>query len=375
MKPLKSTTALLLVGGGADDTNVRYASGFSAPDPFLYLQRGGVRTVVVSILEAGRAGKLLPPLRVVTVGELNLRPKARRDLGAQALALLMSEGLREVSVSSLCPLGIVRALEQGGIKVKLGPNPVFPQRLEKSAFELSRMRCAQRAAVAAMRRATDILRLSSVDTKGRLVWEGGVLSSERVRREMDVCLLQHDCQADEIIVAGGDQGTDPHERGSGPLRAGETIILDVFPRHKASGYWGDLTRTVLKGKPSAAQRKLYQAVKQAQSSALQKVRAGVSGAEIHGVVCKTFASLGYETGEVNGIHQGFIHSTGHGVGLEIHEAPSIAPSGGPLVAGQVITIEPGLYYPGLGAVRIEDTGVVTESGIQLLAGCPKVFAL
>jgi len=187
--------------------------------------------------------------------------------------------------------------------------------------------------------------------------------------------LHQDCQADEIIVAGGDQGADPHERGHGPLRAGETIILDIFPRHKQSGYWGDLTRTVIKGKPAAAQRKLYQAVKQAQEGALQQVRAGVTGAEIHDGVCRTFEALGFKTGERNGIHQGFIHSTGHGVGLEIHEAPSISPAGGPLEAGQVITIEPGLYYPGLGAVRIEDTGVVTETGIQLLASCPKVFAL
>jgi len=375
MIPLNSTNPLLLLGAGADSTDVQYATGFSAPDPFLLLLRGNTRTVVVSILEAGRARKTNPPLRVITTGELALPPKSRRDLGAQALALLQAEGLASVSVSSRCPVGVVRTLEKGGLRVKLMPDPVFPQRLVKTEAELTRMRKAQRAAVAGMKRAVDVIRMSSVDAKGRLVWEGAVLSSERLRREIDVCLLHQDCQADEIIVAGGDQGADPHERGHGPLRAGETIILDIFPRHKQSGYWGDLTRTVIKGKPAAAQRKLYQAVKQAQEGALQQVRAGVTGAEIHDGVCRTFEALGFKTGERNGIHQGFIHSTGHGVGLEIHEAPSISPAGGPLEAGQVITIEPGLYYPGLGAVRIEDTGVVTETGIQLLASCPKVFAL
>lgn len=375
MSAKKLTPPLLLVGAGADALDVRYASGFDAPDPFLFLLDGETAVVVVSILEAGRALRQKPPLEVITLPSLNLPREETRSLGAQAVALLQGRQAAAVRVSERCPVKVVRNLEAAGIEVQIQPDPLFPQRIRKRADELRALVQSQRAAVAAMTRAIAVLQAAETDIRGRLIWEGAVLTSERVRAEIDLTLLRANCMAEETIVAGGDQATDPHERGSGPLLAGQPVVLDIFPRHKSTGYWGDITRTVLKGSPTAAQRKLYQTVKRAQLAALRAVAPGVTGAAIHERVCQEFALAGYETGLHRGVHQGFIHSTGHGVGLEIHEAPGISPLGGPLEPGMVITIEPGLYYPGIGGVRIEDTVVVTETGSRMLATCPKVFVL
>jgi Xaa-Pro aminopeptidase len=375
MKSKKSTQNLLLIGGGADAVNVRYACGFSAPDPFLFLRMPGEDMLLVSSLEIGRALKLRPRLRCVTPEELGFSLKVRRDLGKQAASLLDKMRCKDVSVSSDCPIGIVRRIEKKGIRVRVVKHPVFSERAVKTDKEIRALRQAQRATAGAMKHAMEMIGTASISKTGELKREGKVLTSEHVRHAVSVFLLERQFQADEIIIAGGDQATDPHERGSGPLRAGEMIVLDIFPQSAKTGYWGDMTRTVIRGKPTPEQQRQYKTVLAAQKAALAMVAPGVTGAEIHQTVCDVFAEAGYETGRVNGVPQGFIHSTGHGVGLEIHEAPSVSPAGGALVAGQVITIEPGLYYPGVGGVRIEDTVVVTGSGCSLLGTCPKRFVL
>ena len=156
-------------------------------------------------------------------------------------------------------------------------------------------------------------------------------------------------------MAGGKQGCDPHEPGYGLLRAHEPIILDIFPRSQKTGYFGDITRTVVRGRASEAVRKLYATVHQGQQIAFKKVRAGVSTAEVHRAVQDYFQQEGYRTGRHRGRMQGFFHGTGHGLGLEIHESPRLGTtSTGVLRAGQVVTVEPGLYYPEIGGVRLED---------------------
>ncbi len=375
MKSKKSTSALLLIGGGADAVDVRYASGFSAPDPFLFVRRGEEDFLLVSALEMGRALKLGPAISCVTPDALELPPNARRDLGRQAAAFLEKMGCKKALVSPRCPIGVVRRMEKSGLRVKVLKDPVFAERAVKDPAEIRALRQAQRATAHAMKTAMGLIAGAEIGGDGDLILDGAPLTSERVRYLVSVGLLEKQFHAEEIIVAGGDQGTDPHERGTGPLRAGELIVLDIFPRSEVTGYWGDMTRTVIRGRPSAAQRKQYRTVLAAQKAALARVAPGVTGAEIHQTVCDVFAEAGYETDRVDGVPQGFIHSTGHGVGLEIHEGPSVSPAGGPLQAGQVITIEPGLYYPGVGGVRIEDTVVVTEEGCSLLATCPKRFVL
>lgn len=372
----KSTSPLLLIGGGADAVPVRYVSGFTAPDPFLLLAAGDELHVLVSMLEWGRARRAASELICHTPESLGLSRGARRDLGKQALALVKHLGLKAVRVSKQCPVGVVRTLERGEVRVRVAREPLFPGRLCKGEEEVEHLRASQRAASRAMREAMARIAGASIGPENQLLTpEGAPLTSEGVRAGIEMSLTLDECGAEEIIVAGGDQGVDPHERGHGPLYAGQTIVLDIFPRSKRSGYWGDMTRTVLRGKASAAQKRLYRTVLEAQKRALSRIAPGVTGREIHQGVCEDFEAAGYETGMREGVPQGFIHSTGHGLGLDIHEAPSVGPAGGPLEVGNVITIEPGLYYRGVGGVRIEDSVVVTAEGFSFLDRCRKVFEL
>ena len=171
------------------------------------------------------------------------------------------------------------------------------------------------------------------------------------------------------IVAGGDQACDPHERGSGPLKADSLIILDVFPRDAKSGYYGDLTRTVLRGRASEDQRRLWETVREGQALALKKMKPGVDGLSVHNEIKQLFTERGYPTEVRNGRHVGFFHGTGHGLGLEIHEVPRFQKT--VFKQGQVLTVEPGLYYPGIGGVRLEDVVVLTRTGIRMLSKIEK----
>jgi len=178
------------------------------------------------------------------------------------------------------------------------------------------------------------------------------------------------------IAAGGDQACDPHDRGSGPLRANELIVVDVFPRVTASGFFGDMTRTFLRGRASEAQRALVAAVRAAQLAALKVIRAGIPASTVHAAVTDTFDRLGYETRHSAKGSVGFFHGTGHGLGLDIHEPPRMnATTQLPLKRGTVVSVEPGLYYPGLGGCRIEDIVQVAAEGPVMLSKSPYAWEL
>ncbi|MCK5268215.1 MAG: aminopeptidase P family protein, partial [Spirochaetes bacterium] len=200
-----------------------------------------------------------------------------------------------------------------------------------------------------------------------------ILTSEEIRRFINSELLKRDCMpVKDTITSSSDQACDVHFFGSGPLKANSAIIIDIFPRSLKTKYWSDMTRTVVKGKASPELKKLYNTVLAGQKKALAIVKAGVSGAEIDKIIRDFFIKEGYQTKEIKGKMQGFVHGTGHGVGLDIHEEPRIHQENRILLkAGNVITIEPGLYYLGLGGVRIEDTVAVTEEGCLNLAKFPK----
>jgi Xaa-Pro aminopeptidase len=185
--------------------------------------------------------------------------------------------------------------------------------------------------------------------------------------------MENDCVAQHTIVACGDDACDPHNEGSGPFRAHEAIVMDVFPKSSENGYYADITRTVVKGKPSDALRRVYDTVLEGQEMGLAMVKAGGSGKAIHTAIHDLFERAGYKTGVINERMQGFFHGTGHGVGLEIHEAPRISRVDDTLQPGHVVTVEPGLYYPGIGGVRIEDTVLVTNNGYENLTTFPKFF--
>lgn len=367
------TAPVLIIGSPGDPSDLRYKTGFSAVDPMVFLQAGKAQYIVVPLLELGRAKKTTPRAAVFVPQDLGIPRMRRRYVEEWAAALLRHLKIRRVRVPATCPAGVYARLARSGVRIDIVTGPLFPERAVKSPREVAQITQAQRAAVAAMKAAIAMIAGSRADRAGFLVSGGKRLTSERVRYEIDRTLLAHDCAARDTIIAGGSQAADPHDRGSGPLRAGETIVIDIFPQHKKHGYWGDITRTVVKGRASLALQRMYAAVDLAQKAALKKIRPGARTRAIHEEVQRVFAARRFETSVKDGVARGFFHGTGHGVGLDIHEAPSVSLSDDILRAGQVITVEPGLYYPELGGVRIEDTVVVTRTGWKILAACPKRF--
>jgi Xaa-Pro aminopeptidase len=370
------TGLVLLAGSSPSDTNIHYLSGFTAPDSFLYMKTEISGYLLVSSMEKGRAEKQSKPgTQVFTPADLGLKGKQAWDRVKQIQTLMEKAKIRRIQVPADFPAGLFQTLEKKGIKISINRKDICPERKIKNAAEILKLKKSQQAAVAAMKSAISLIETSKIDRQNRLLIGKEFLTSEKVRHQIHKTLIDHDCVGVETIVAGGDQGTDPHERGSGKLYAGQSIIIDIFPRNEKTGYWGDITRTVCRGKAAPELKKLYNAVKASQAAALRAVKPGICADEIHALCKKIFQQRGFETKEVDGKYVGFIHGTGHGVGLDIHELPRVGTSGEILEPGNIITIEPGLYYPGLGGVRIEDTVVVTDTGYRYLAPCPKKFEL
>jgi Xaa-Pro aminopeptidase len=369
----KLTRSVLLIGSSFEASDVQYASGFKPLDPVVFLSTPRKKILVVSMLEQTRARKEAPGARILTPSDLSLPRGRRHRVSAWAVALLKQQRIRRVTVGALFPHGMARTLQRAGVRLRVDYGPLFPERERKSPREIKCIAQSQRAAVAAMRRAIAVIAGARVDRRGVLIRGGRPLTSEALRREIDRVLLDHQTYARETIVAGGRQAVSPHERGHGPLKAGQPIVIDIFPQHRGHGYWGDLTRTVVKGRASPELKNMYEAVRAAQAGVLRRLRAGAPAAALHAGVQDLFRRLGYETRVGADGPEGFFHGTGHGVGLDIHEAPSISVTGPRLKAGQVVTVEPGLYYYRLGGIRIEDTVVVTRRGWRYLCRCPHVF--
>ncbi|MBA3609431.1 MAG: aminopeptidase P family protein, partial [Chthoniobacterales bacterium] len=278
---------------------------------------------------------------------------------------LAKKKVRSAVVPANFPLGYARELESKKIRLQPSNGLFWPAREAKSEPELRLMRKALEITEAGMARGIAVLKRSKPGKGQKLEWSGKVLTSELLRAEIDTAVLRAGGLPANTIVAGGDQACDPHERGHGPLKANSLIILDIFPRSAASGYYGDLTRTVVRGRASDAQRKLWETVNAGQALALKKMKPGVDGLKLHKEIQQFFTDQGYPTELRDGRQTGFFHGTGHGLGLEIHEHPRFQKT--VFKAGQVLTVEPGLYYPGLGGVRTEDVVALTKRGIRMLS--------
>jgi Xaa-Pro aminopeptidase len=277
--------------------------------------------------------------------------------------------VRSAIVPANFPLRYAEELAANKIRVRSTNGIFWPEREAKSDKEVEMMGRALRITEKGLKRAIEVLKQSKPGSGKRLRWNGKTLTSEMLRAEIDSAILHAGGIPNGTIVAGGDQACDPHERGFGPLYADSLIILDVFPRDAKTGYFGDMTRTVLRGHASDAQRKLWETVKAGQALALKKIRAGVDGMMIHKAVQEFFASRGFPTEIRKGRRVGFFHGTGHGLGLEIHEHPRLQKV--TLKDRQVLTVEPGLYYPGVGGARQEDVVLVTKTGCRILSRFPK----
>jgi Xaa-Pro aminopeptidase len=369
----KDKATLLIVAASETDPDMLYATKFFAPDPFIFLQKDGKRTLVLSDLEIDRGRKQAKADEFVMFSQLERETQGKSKKAPpyeKVLAhFLRKRGIRSAIVPSNFALGYAQELTANKIRVRATNGLFWPEREAKSEREIEMIGRALRITETGLKRAIEVLKASKPGAGKRLRWSGKTLTSEMLRAEIDSTILRAGGIPVGTIVAGGDQGCDPHERGFGPLYANSLIILDVFPRAAKTGYFGDLTRTVLRGRASDAQRKLWETVKAGQTLALKKIKAGVDGMAIHKAIQKFFAERGFPTEVRNGRRIGFFHGTGHGLGLEIHEHPRLQKVR--LKDRQVLTVEPGLYYPGLGGARQEDVVVVTKNGCRVLSRFPK----
>jgi Xaa-Pro aminopeptidase len=373
MSKTKTKPARLIVAASETDSDMLYATKFWAPDPFIFLERNGKRTLVLSDLEIDRGRKQADADEFVMFSELerDVQGKSKKTPPYEKVLahFLRKRGVRSAIVPSNFPLGYADELAANKIRVRVADGLFWPEREAKSDREIEMIGHALRITERGLRRAIEILKASKPGAGRRLRWRGQTLTSEMLRAEIDSTVLRAGGVPTGTIVAGGDQACDPHERGFGPLHADSLIILDVFPRDAKTGYFGDMTRTVLRGRASEGQRRLWETVKAGQALALKRIKAGIDGMTIHKAIQELFAERGFPTEIRKGRRVGFFHGTGHGLGLEIHEYPRLQKVS--LKARQVLTVEPGLYYPGLGGARLEDVVVVTKMGCRILSRFPK----
>ena len=356
------------------DPDQRYLAGFFVPDPFLSLRIGRKKIGVFSDLEINRAkneSQLTDVLSMVAVER-----SAKEWLGKSAATVVdQITWLANVyhidlfRVPQNFPVWISEGLHRHNFDFQVIEGALFPKRLEKSALEAELIREGNRCSAAGFRVVKKILQASQI-RNGFIYFEGKKLTSERLREEIEFVCLRMGGVALHTIVAGGDQACDPHCGGSGSLKANELIIVDIFPRMKKHGYFGDMTRTFLKGKASDAQRKLVKTVRAAHKLGISMIKGGIQGNKVHEAINKLFRDAGFKTERVNGVPTGFFHGTGHGLGLELHEPLRIGANKLTLKPGFVLTIEPGLYYPGLGGCRIEDVVWLTKTGCEMLSRAP-----
>jgi Xaa-Pro aminopeptidase len=353
----------LMCAASGSDADMLYATGFYADDPFVWWEIAGQAHICLSPLEIDRARPVARTPHIHGNAEFLLPGKAG-SFAEIILGIAKKFRFKEILVPEQIPGGLLEKLRGAGLKVTVSTQPFFPQRWSKSKSEIAALQTALRVAEAGLRRGIDVLKASKADRRGFLQWQKSPLTSERLRAEMDTAVLHAGGSPAQTIVAGGLQGCDPHERGHGPLKANEAIVLDIFPRHATNHYYGDLTRTVVRGRASEALRKQYATVQEGKAWVMKQMRAGADGPALQKELIARFTRAGFPTEQRHGRWVGMFHGVGHGLGLDLHETPRFA--AGKLFTGLSITVEPGLYYPGVGGVRIEDVVVVGEKGVRNL---------
>ena len=352
------------------DADMRYLTHFTTSDPFVYFRRPKEKgVIIISQMEAGRASReAITAVMTRTQAGLPDILKREKDPYHAIAEMIAGQAGKHLLVPQNFPVALARALEDFcTITVDSGTVPSI--RARKTRREIGFMKDVQVVTQAAMGEAVSLIRRASV-MKGFLTVDGNPLTSEQVKYTVHRFLLEHGCGAVDTIVSCGEDSAIPHIAGTGPLRADEPIVIDLFPVNEATGYFADMTRTVVKGKPSPEIQEMYDALCEAKRLAISRVRKGISGADLYQIVVDFFKERGYESDT-----RGFVHNLGHGVGLQIHELPTVGPSGKALESGNVITIEPGLYYPGTGGVRLEDIGLVTATGFDNFTVFPQELVL
>jgi Xaa-Pro aminopeptidase len=372
---------VLIVADTLRSPELRHEVPISIGDAFLYAEVGGKRTVVVSSFETSRIEELGTDLEVLAYEDAGIDDLLKRGLDPYELALeLYLESCRRLGVESAVtplafPLGVADHLRAEGIDLSSDQRFFDDRRRVKTEQELAGIRRACRAVEAGVAAGVQMLRSAS-SSNGVLQLDGEPLTCERIQLAVERTFGEHGASADEgFIVSHGAQTAVGHETGHGPIAADDVVLFDLFPRDRESACYTDFTRTFSVAPADDELREYHRLAKEALDMAVSSVRPGVKGSDIHRQVCDFFHEHGHKTqlhkeeGEV--LVDGYFHATGHGVGLEVHERPGVGRvEGEPLVEGDVIALEPGLYRKGYGGVRLEDLVLVTVDGCEVLTDYP-----
>lgn len=375
---LRGDQAILLVAASEGDANMLYAVGFFVPDPFIFFQHKGKKFAVLSDLEIDRAKKQAHVHRVLS---LSLYQRKLRQLDKPAamidvLDLIFRErGIRSLIVPANFSALLSDQLRAKGFSVQIKRDPFWAERETKNRVEVAQITESLRIARLGLEAGIRMLKRTRTKRDGYLYLNGTRMTSEMLKTAVNTTIMAQGWLPSHTIISSGNQCVDPHHEGSGPIRANSSIIFDIFPRSQHNGYFGDLSRTVVRGRASDKLKEIYATVQAGQQIGYEQIRHGVNGKEVHQNILALFESRGFHTGRINGRMQGFFHGTGHGLGLDIHEPPRIAPVDAILRAGHVVTVEPGLYYLGIGGVRLEDVVVVTAKGNRNLTDCPQFLEI
>jgi len=363
----KKSDNILIVGAPAGYSDLRYATGLFSFDPVIFLRIRQRRFLIVSPLDFGHVRRTVKDMEVASLSDYPVAKNSKTPGCDRIIGLLKEKNIRSVTVPAYFPIGLARQLTGKGVTISVAEGSVFPEKEIKTAREIEFIRQAQKAAIQAMDAAVRMIADARITRDRSLKIGNKPLTSEAVRNAIDNAVRDYGCICYGTIVAGGNQAVNPHETGWGTLKADEPIVIDIFPQHIKSGFWGDLTRTVIRGKPSPEIQKMYSAVRDAQRLAILMIKAGVRAEKIHNTAVELFKKRGFITGPRHGRNEGFIHGIGHGIGLDIHENPPVCPVETKLKKGNVITVEPGLYYHGPGGIRMEDIVLVTRNTGRILA--------
>ncbi|OGV40167.1 MAG: hypothetical protein A2X48_20405 [Lentisphaerae bacterium GWF2_49_21] len=357
-------TGIIISATPQNSPDILYASGFNAPDPFVFVICGRQRTAYVSPLEHSRATtEMKSGIKVYELVEGSIKTTLK--------TIVQEHPGTTWTVPQEFPFHLAEFMRQNSALLACPENQLFPERSVKSGKELKEMLKALRLAEKAMAKAVEVISNSSVDSRKRLVYGKMILTSEYLQTVIDVEILSGGGIAEGTISSCGKHSAEPHNRGAGHVYAGQPIVIDIFPRLKNSGYWGDITRTFVKGRIPRQVLKAYCAVKDARDFSKTIIRSGAIASDVYLAAMKILEKHGFKTGKSESGNYGFFHSLGHGVGLEIHEEPRLSPKNNkPLETGNVVTVEPGLYYPEWGGVRLEDTVVVKKSSADTITRFP-----
>jgi Xaa-Pro aminopeptidase len=371
---------VLIFADSVRSAELRHELPVAVPDPFLYLERDGVRHVVVGSMEIPRLeglGAELHPTEEFGADELRASGTLTGDEIRDEVALraVRALGIESPAVPASFPVLLADKLRAGGVELEPSRELFDDRRRVKNTAELAGIRRAQAAAEAGMAAARDLLRRVTVDVGGGVSLDGAPLTSERMKIAIAQAFAAAGASADEFIVSHGPQAAIGHHMGEGPILAGEPVVIDLWPRDNDSACYADMTRTFVVGEIPAELVEWHRLCKEALDRSLAEVRPGVTGRAVFDGACDIFEAAGFPTQRTKTpglpLEDGFFHGLGHGVGLEVHEAPMLGFLGTkPLLAGDVVTIEPGLYRPGFGGLRLEDLVLVTEDGAENLTDFP-----